>query len=258
MGTPAQAADTSNPGDNQNEESNSTTDDQTVTVTFDQKVNQLLDSSETDEKGNIVLPEDIPEELKFASRAEKRRRDTQSALAKSNSANAILQAEKEGLTDIVKKGNVVRISSDEQEELDTLKFSDPDAWRIKMNEHEQKASSTLTSQLSDISEKAKLKGVTGERAVLLNAFQLDNPEFVINDDVLANDVPPRITRALDNGDISFIDFLGKVKEYVTTGKVVLDNKPVTSPNLSNIGGSDVPGEDAEKNQDNAQYEDQMF
>ncbi len=256
MGTPAnQIADTSSSDDEgqKKEDISGTTE-----LTFDQKVNKIIDSSETDENGNIILPEDVPEELKFASRSEKRRRDTQSALAKTTSANAVLLAENEGLTELVKKGKVVQLSPEDQKELDELKFSDPTAWREQLNNLEQNATDTIQSDLTEISDKAKLKGATGERKVLLDAFIADNPGLTITDDVLANDIPPRITSALENGEVSFMEFLGNVKEYLTTGKVILDNKPVKAPNLSKIGGSDTPGGDATIKGDEEDYEKQMF
>lgn len=256
MSTPAdKIADTSSSDDEsqKKEEVSSTTE-----LTFDQKVNKIIDSSETDEDGNIILSDEIPEDLKFASRSEKRRRDTQSALAKTTSANAVLLAENEGLTDLVKQGKIVHLSPEQEEEFKELKFSDPEAWRKKMNDLEQSAADTMISNLVDISDKAKLKGATGERKVLLNAFIADNPGLTITDDVLANDIPPRITSALENNEVSFMEFLGNVKEYLTTGKVILDNKPDKTPNLSNIGGNDTPGDEAETKGDADDYEKQMF
>ena len=254
MSTPADKLPAATPGSDESQEK----DGGNVELTFDQKVNEIIDSSEVDESGNIILPDDVPEELKFASRSEKRRRDTQSALAKTTSANAVLVAENEGLTELVKQGKIVNLSPEQEEELKELKFSDPEAWRKQMNDLEQNAANALQGNLTDISEKAKLKGATGERKVLLDAFISDNPGLTITDDVLANDIPPRITSALERGEVSFMTFLGNVKEYLTSGKVILDNKPGEAPNLSKIGGTDVPGENAETQSDADDYEKQMF
>lgn len=251
MGTPAEKVDTKS-----SDEGSQKTGE--TTLTFDQKVNKILDTSEKDEKGNIILGDDVPDDLKYASRAEKRRRDTQSALARTTSANAVLQAENEGLVSLVRKGKSINISTEDQKELDEMKFSDPDGWRKKINELEQSSTDTLNTQLTENSEKAKLQGATGERKVLLDAFIHDNPDITITDDVLANDVPPRITNALEKGEISFIDFLGKVKEYLTTGKVVESAKPGKVPNLSDIGGNDTSGKTAEDKGAEAKYEDQMY
>ena len=227
-------------------------------LTFEQKINQTLDSAEIDEKGNIILPEDLPEDIKFAARSEKRRRDTQSALAKSNSRLAVVEKEKEGLTALVHKRKRVEITPEEQEELDELKHSDPDAWRAKMNALEQNANVTLNTELTEISESATTEATVGERQVLLEAFQHDNPGLVINDDVLANDVPPRILKPLETGEISFIKFLENVKEYLESGKVIQTEELHGDPNLSNLGGSDTPGKTAEEQSDVVAYEKAIF
>lgn len=256
MSTPAdKIADTSS-SDNEGQKKEEVSG--TTELTFDQKVNKIIDSSETDENGNIVLSDEIPEDLRFASRSEKRRRDTQSALAKTTSANAVLLAENEGLTELVKQSKTIHMSPEAQTELDELKFSDPTAWREQLNNLEQNATETIQSNLTDISDKAKLKGATGERKVLLDAFIADNPGLTITDDVLANDIPPRITSALENGEVSFMEFLGNVKEYLTSGKVILDNKPDKTPNLSSIGGGATPGDEAETKGEEDRYENQMF
>ncbi len=226
--------------------------------TFDQRVNAVLDTAEKDDKGNIILPDDISEDVAYAAKAEKRRRDTQTALAHTSSKLAVVEAENEGLTTLVRKSKTIVISPEQQTELDELKFSNPDAWRTKMNEFEQEASATIDTQLTQNSEQAQTQAVTGERKILLDAFQHDNPGLVITDDVLKNDVPPRITRALEAGDISFMEFLGKVKEYLSTGKVVDVNKPDEMPNLSKVPGSDKAGENAENQQSDVEYEDAIF
>lgn len=227
-------------------------------LTFDQKVNKVIDTADLDDKGNIILPKDIPEDLTFAVRAEKRRRDSQSALAKATSQLAITQAEKDELAKILKQSSKVTLTDEQQKELNELKFADPDAWRVKVNELEKEASEQVNSTLSNISETAKKAGITGERKILLEAFLQDNPELSINDDVINNDVPPRIKNALENGEISFIDFLGKVKEYLTTGKAIASSDPGQEPNLSKIGGSDKAGNLADERDSEVAYEDAIF
>jgi len=228
-------------------------------LSFEQKVNQAVDAATQDEKGNLILPEDISEDIKYAARSEKRRRDTQSALAKATSAKSILEVENEELKKLVIEGGRIELSPEAQEELNELKHSDPDAWREKMNALEQNVTSNTTTKLTEISDKAKTTGTVGERQVLLDAFLHDNPDVVINDDVLANDIPPRIKRALENGDVTFIEFLGNVKTYLETNKVIDPNTPANSgPNLSQVAGSDIPGNSAEDTQQETDYEKMIF
>jgi len=228
-------------------------------LSFEQKVNAAVDAATQDDKGNLVLSVDLSDDIKFAARSEKRRRDTQSALAKATSAKSILEVENEELKKLVMQSGRIELSPDDQAELDELKHSDPDAWRAKMNALEQNVTSTTTTKLTEISDNAKTTGTVGERQVLLEAFQHDNPELVIDDDVLANEVPPRITRALETGEVTFMEFLGNVKTYLEATKVIGDNKPADSgPNLSNVAGNDVPGQQADAVQVETNYEKMIF
>ena len=240
----------------------SSTDSQTgsETLTFEQRVNQTLDSAKLDNNGNIILPEDLSDDLKFAAKAEKRRRDTQSALAKTKSQLSVVEAERDGLVTLAQEsGSTIVLTPEEKQELDELKHSDPDAWRTKMNELEQAASKQVQTKIKDVSETAKTKGALGERQVLLDAFNEDNPELSLTDEVIENDIPPRITRALENGDITFTEFLGKAKEYLTSAKAIAADEDVEeTPNLSDIGGSDTPGEKASGEQTETDYEKMIF
>ena len=228
-------------------------------LTFEQKVNRAVDAASQDDKGNLILPDDLPEDIRFAARSEKRRRDTQSALAKATSAKSVLQVENEELKKLVTQGARIELTPEEQEELSELKHSDPDAWRDKMNALEQNAAVTTTTKLTEISDKAKSTGAVGERKVLLEAFLHDNPGLVINDEVLQNDIPPRILNALKNNEVTFMEFLGNVKTYLETNKVVDPNLPPDSgPNLSDVPGSDVPGKTAEAAQTETEYEKMIF
>ena len=227
--------------------------------TFEQKVNAAVDAATIDEKGNLVLADDISDDIKYAARSEKRRRDTQSALAKATSAKSILEVENEELKKLVMQGARIELTPEDKEELDELKHSDPDAWRDKMNALEQSSNATTTTKLSEISDKAKVTGTVGERSVLLEAFLHDNPGLVINDEVLQNDIPPRILRTLENNEVTFMEFLGNVKTYLDTTKVVDSNLPPGSgPNLSSIPGSDIPGQRAEETQQETDYEKMVF
>ena len=227
--------------------------------TFEEKVNTAVSSAKQDENGNLILPDDLSEDILYAARAEKRRRDTQSALAKVSSVKSVLEVENEELRKLVLEGKRIELSPDDEEELNELMHSDPKAWREKMNALEQNATTTVTTKLSAISDAAKTKGSVGEREVLLQAFQDDNPGLVITDEVLANDIPPRITRALESGEISFMTFLGNVKSYLESGKAIdKGQKLADEPNLSTLAGSDVPGKNADEAQTETDYEKMIF
>lgn len=241
---------------------NAATDDSTnqaADLSFDQRVNEVLKTASLDDKGNVVLPDDLPEDIAFAARAEKRRRDTQSALAKTTSKLSVLEAESEGLRKMVMERTQLELSDEQREELEDLKQTDPEAWRSKLNEYETATRQRLDEDLSKLSEHAQTKAATGERKVLLDAFLSDNPGLKIDDDVLANDVPPRITRKLENGEIGFTEFLVEVKNFLAKGKVIATTEEDDpDPNLSEIRGHDEAPESAKRHQDSDDYEKLIF
>jgi len=232
-----------------------------ATKTFFESVNEATSKLTVNEtSGKLEFPSgvEMTEEVKVAAFAEKKRRDAQSALAQSNNQLAIERAKNEELVKLVKGNKRVELAPDVLEELDELKFADPDAWRVRMNELEQTATTQVDTTLSDISAAAQTKGSVGEREVLLQAFIDDNPGFVINDDVIANDIPPRITKKLESGESSFTEFLQEAKDYLGAGKVIAGVKTSDDPNLTHVGGSSTPSTEAQTKDSESSYEDEIF
>lgn len=230
----------------------------TDTLTFQEQVIKAVDTMIEGEDGKMSFPEGLDETVMTAANTERRRRDTQSALAKEKNEAATLRAQNEELVKLVKQGKQVHITPEDQAELDELKFTDADEWRKRMNDLERLSANEINTTLSDISDKAKAAGSLGERQVLLEAYLDDNPGLVINDEVLARDIPPRITKALEDGEVSFMQFLGNVKEYLTAGKVIQDNAAGNDPNLTNVGGGPTPSEAAQDKDEETSYEDSIF
>ena len=249
MSTPATNAATDSPDNSQNV---------VAEQTFQQQVNEATDNMTQGDDGKWSFPDGLDENVQFAANSERRRRDTQSALAKSNSALAISQEENVGLVKLVKQGKAVHLTPEQTEELQELKFSDPDEWRKRMNDLERVSNDELDTTLSTISTDAKAKGAVGEREILLSAFLDDNPGLFINDEVLQNEIPPRITKALESGEVSFMQFLGNVKDYLQAGKVIENTPGGNDPNLADLGGSDTPSDAAQAVDETTSYEDTIF
>lgn len=176
---------------------------------------------------------------------EKRFKDTQGAFTKSQQE---LKATKAKL-EILEKMTIPEVELDEatKTELEDLKHSDPDAWRNKLNtleiEAQNKHKNTLTEAERLVNQQTELEN----RAQTLATFQASHPDFIINDDIIKYDVPPRITAKLESGEISFDQYLIDVKDYLSTGKVIGDgNKTLQQPNLKDVGGDDTPTGDAIK------------
>lgn len=230
--------------------------------TYEAKINQLATNVTRDEKtGRYVLPDGLSEEQKVAVVAERRRRDTQSMYTRTTQENKRLKAEKAALLDIA--GDVkVELTKEQTEELEELKFSDPDAWRKKMNRYEQEAVTKhqqgVQERLKHVSTDKLDKEEIEERKQTLADFNRRHPDFKLDDDVIANDIPPRIVRRLAEGQVDFETFLQECYDYSKTGKVVKQDKVRRQPNLSRVGGGAKPDSNAVTEDAVLSYQKEVF
>lgn len=216
--------------------------------TFADQVNGVTDQLVLNEAKNVwELPEGVEasEQVLYTATVERRRRDAQSSRSKLNNELQVTKAENSVLRDKVTGDARVELSDEQEAELQELKVSDPDAWRVQMNKLEQEASTKRQEELKGISNSASQVGELERRKDVLAIFQDENPELKITDDTIANDVPPRIAKQLEEGKISFEVFLGQVKEYMTNGKVLdtgddLENQA----SLSSVGGRQTASDEA--------------
>jgi hypothetical protein len=166
---------------------------------------------------------------------EKRFKDTQADYTRKSQEVAKLRAELEAAREVPK------ISAEVQAELDELKYRDPDAWRAKLGQIEAEG-----RKLYD----QKLAAITGELTVLeqrkfeLDDFLMAHPGFHIDDDVIANDIPRRITNKLEKGEITWGTFLQEAHDYLATPKVIGNNQVPAKPNLDKMGGGSTPSASA--------------
>lgn len=172
---------------------------------------------------------------------EKRYKDTQSVFTKSQQELKAAKARLEVLESLAKPA--IQLDAVAQKELDDLKFSDPDAWRSKMNALEFEAQKTHQANLSAAEQAALQQAELGRRAQLLEEFNRSHPGMELTDDVITYDVPPRITKKLEKGEISFDDFLVEVSDFLKSPKKVGDaNQVLNQPNLGKVGGGENPSE----------------
>lgn len=188
---------------------------------------------------------------------EKRFKDTQGAYTKSQQELKAAQAKLEAL----EKLTVPQIELDEatKSELDKLMYSDPEAWRAKLNTLELEAQNKHKETLNEAARKAQQESELEYRARTLQEFQASHPDIIINDEVMALDVPGRITSKLERGEISFEQLLQETAEFLRAPKVIGDgNKVHQQPNISKVGGNDTPTDDANKKDIVKDYEDLVF
>lgn len=180
-----------------------------------------------------------------AAQADKRYRDTQSAYTKGQQALKAQEAENAELRKQLEANTKVNISAEDQVELDALMYEDPKAWREKMNSLEKSNLGESRANLDELTGKAREAAERqfelDRRQQVLKEFN-DSAKVPITEELLAAEVPPRITNKLAEGKISFEEFLQEVATYVGTGKVVGNPATIEQPNMSNLGGGTTPSD----------------
>lgn len=230
-------------------------------ITFESRVNEVVGAMTQDDKGGWVLPEgDHDEAIIYAANAERRRRDTQSAYTKTNQEKARLEAENRLLADAWSNDFATQLDTKTQMELEELKMTDPDAWRIKLNEIEQQRKASFQETRTSIQQKAQGETELEYRQRALADFTAANPDLQLNDDVIKFDLPPRLTMQLEKGEVSFGEFLNQAKTYLTKSRVVAPtgDKPTPEKDLGVTAGSDRPADDSVSRALANQYNEEIY
>ena len=152
------------------------------------------------------------------------------------------------------------IDAQVQSELEDLKYSDPDAWRTRVNELETAANAEFNSKIVEAKQLSSQQLELQRRANVLSQFQNEHPDVVFTDELLHLDIPQRIVKELENGKVTYEEFLNNVYNYVKTPKVIgSTTKTLEQPNLSKTGGDDTPTKNSSSNQNIIQtYENMEF
>lgn len=241
----------------------STPNQDTQAKTFADTVNEVVGQMTQGEDGKWILPESVDknnEALVFAVNAEKRRRDTQAAYTRTAQEKARLEAENKHLAEGWQKDFSSSLTTEQQAELEELKVTDPEAWRLKLNELEETRRNKFNETRKTIQQKAVGESEVEYRQRALQEFSEAHPDLKLTDDVIQNDIPPRITKQLEAGEITFGDFLAKVAEYMTKGRVVkpTEEKPNGGIDLGTAPGGSLPDGNAIKEASKTQYQDEIY
>lgn len=254
------------PGNDSKSTDNSTSDD--PIKAFETEVSSVVEKMTKDEKGNWQLPKDLqvrPEVL-VAARAEKRLRDTQGAYTKSRQDLKALETANKELESLISSNVSLNLTQEQIDELEDMKLRDPDAWRAKLNEHEQAAKASLDETLADIKKKGAASSELEVRQQQMEAFT-EQTGIELNDDIIENELPAKYARDLKEGKISFEDFLKKAGEYLSKDKVIkgsLDDdeaetlKKSKQPSLSDLPGGNEPTQKAQAKDDESVYKNTVF
>lgn len=249
MGNPAQAATQDSDGGN-------------TELNFEQTVNETVKQVTRGSDGKYILPEGITPEVKHAAILEQRRRDTQSEYTKMVQNNKALSVENNVLKQKALDTVDLQLTKEQEEELDNLKFSDPEAWRIQVNILEKEALTTrskdIDAEVRKLSTETLDKDEIEQRKDILIEFNQAHPEFKIDDDVISNDIPPRYVKKLETGEISFETFLQEIYEYSTSGKVINQEDTLGQPNIGKIAGGVTPDKRAQKEDITSTYSNEIY
>jgi hypothetical protein len=237
----------------------STPEVNTDTPTFESKVKTALSESTVGEDGKTVWPEGTAEEVVYAATSEKRFRDTQSSFTKGQQQLKVKEEESKLLRAQIEANATINVSAEDKAKLDEMKYQNPEGWRDEMNKLETENRNKLKSKLDDIGTEATKSGELVAREQQLDAFLAANPGLDINDEVIGNDIPPRITNKLAKGEVTFGEFLENCKEYLGKGKVIAGVAPEEDqPNLTDISGSNSPSKAAVNAGAAANYDKEIY
>ena len=228
-----------------------------------EQADEYLAKAKKSKSGKLEFDANTPEAVRLVAIANKRHRDAQRELTKVTQSLAMLKAEKSELLKHTKKLSKVKLTKAQQEELDELKFEDPEAWREKLDEYESEARGKLeeglNKKLKEASAESTKAVLAEQRKAILKQYKEDNPDFHIDEDVIENDVPPRLSKALNDPEADYKEALNNVREYLETGKVIDKGSDILAqPNLSKVGGRDKPSKDTVEVALETQYQKDVF
>lgn len=188
---------------------------------------------------------------------EKRYKDTQGAYTKSQQELKVLKAKLQAMEKLTTPQ--VNIPPEMKAELDELKYSNPDEWRAKINVLEQKAKDTLKEEVETEASKVIVEDTLVTRQKQLEEFNRSHPELKLTDDVIKYDIPPRITTQLEQGKITFEQFLEQASNFLSAPKVIGDGNTVTNqPDLTTVGGDSTPTKASTDKDIVTSYKDEIY
>lgn len=222
------------------------------TADIESQVNDLISKATRDEAGKIVFPDGADPALLYAARAEIRRRDTQAEYTKSQQKLRQVEQLSDKLTEELETAIVSSVSATEQARLAELKHSNPDAWLTELRKLEDTAKGQAKERIDQVRNTTNALTETERRAQVLQDFLQANPGINIDDDVITNDIPPRLTKQLADGKITFEKFLEESAK-ILKGETVIKpgEKAPNLPDMSKVaGGNNADSASRSKQSDN--------
>lgn len=231
------------------------------TPTFEEQVNTVVSKMTVDESGKTVLPEDVEAsaEVLYAAKLEKRHRDTQSAYTKNQQRLKQLERENEALASSWEQDAVKNLPAREKARLEELKVQDPDKWRTEIATLEEDQKNKFQEKRQAVSTKAQREIELQARQDALEEYNKTHSDNPLTDEVIENDIPPRLTKQLEKGEITFNDFIDQCDRLLNKPSKLKEGETVDpDPNLSAVSGSSKPSDTALSHKDASDYNKEIF
>ncbi len=218
---------------------------------FKERVDELVGKMEKSDDGKWNLPDEaaegLDEQTLFAVTSERRYRDTQGAFTRSRQELKKQEAISDGLQERLLNSEV-EFTKEQKYELNQLKKSDPEAWRIKLNEYETANKKKLDTELETIRIESSNKGEEEVRKEQMAAWS-ESTGITLTDEIVANELPPRHLKDLEAGKVTFEEFLVKAGEFLKADKVIAGSEESVkddTKSLSRVAGGSEPSKQAQE------------
>lgn len=228
---------------------------------FAAEVDSVVSQLTKNEEGKLVLPEGVEASAQalYAAKIEIRRRDTYSSYSKSKNENVALKSENAEMAKQWETDAMANLSSDDKADLAELRESDVDAYIAKKAEHVQAAKEQFGARRAKVKETAEHETELERRTRLVEEYNAENPTAMLTQDVIDNDVPPRMLKAVEAGEITFDEFVTRATAYLKANKILEPGvTKAEEPNLSRSGGGSTPDASAIEKEAQNSYKKEIF
>lgn len=191
--------------------------------------------------GEALKQLNLSEDKALAVTAEVRRRGTERAFTEINKAKIELEAELEVYKSLVPTD--LNISAEKQEQLDVLKYENPDKWFEEMSALKAELQNSFKEQTEKAISEAKQQALVNDsieaRSKTLEEFNA-SVSTPLTDEQLQFDIPPRLLKQVESGDLTFKEMLHKAHEYINGPKRVTNPDMVDEPSFNHTPGGINP------------------
>lgn len=183
------------------------------------------------------------------------KKDTQKSYTQGQQELSVLKKQNKMLNDAASKGT--QLTPEQVDELEVLKYKDPDAWFDKKQAYTNLAKANLLEANSKAHDEGMEEAAETTKQATIANFLTSNTDLTM--DMINLDVPKRIHKELDDGNITLEEFLEKSKHYILSStKRLQDKADLDQKNLTKVPGGNNPSKQATQAEHNKQAQDEIY